>query len=847
MRTFFIGMAIILLGMNISGQVSFSLDAIQDSLSRQLYYYPQEKIHLHIDRTLYVPDERVWFRAYITDAFSHQTLTKSMYLYVDLIDSTNTTRKRVMVKPGDDLMYYGHLILPEELSEGVYTIRAYTRYMENLGEDYFFKKNIYIRSIPAETEETENNLRKGENWGRKKDDYHVSLLPEGGNLLAGTFCKVAFKAQNVNGYSETITGEVVDDRGEQICSVNTIYAGMGVFTFIPEKGKKYFLKSKNRNGLEKRFELPAVASTYAVFATSRNNSHLVSVEKSADCPEKPLYLLIQTRGIPLYFDLWDTQNKTLSIPGKEIPSGVIQFILFDADMNPLSERLVFNKSNDNAVALFKTDKPVYGRREKVMAELSVKDMEGAIIDGSLSVSITDDNDTEIDTMTTILSSLLLSSELKGYIEHPAYYLQDNADSEMSLDLLMMTHGWRRYNVPEVIKGHYEYPKADFEDSKGITGTVTTRALRKPVEGSIVSFATNDGTYGVFETDSEGVFGIYGLDYPDSTRIILQAKNKKGNNLVNLNVEIEKFPKPSHAPDSPALTKAENAMGSGAGHNNVDFLQKAVKRVNYNEDMMYIELDEVSVVARRKNVDRLLDYYLSVKPEYSINRTALEQYGQRNVERLILSLPGVIGRFEQGNIKLSVTGAKDPPVVIIDGVQQNWFEEFSPFNNINSVDDIKEIFIIKGGQTARYGMGGDSRYYREQLNDDLIDWGIVGPSRIGNMDYWGDTGAIIINTYEGNSGYFIRRRHFNNVSLWPLGYQTPVAFYSPKYDTPDSKNFGVPDFRTTIFWKPDIVVPENGKAYFEFYTSDFPTNYSVVIEGLSSDGKIVRKTEKIEVK
>jgi len=76
---------------------------------------------------------------------------------------------------------------------------------------------------------------------------------------------------------------------------------------------------------------------------------------------------------------------------------------------------------------------------------------------------------------------------------------------------------------------------------------------------------------------------------------------------------------------------------------------------------------------------------------------------------------------------------------------------------------------------------------------------------------------------------------------------PVEFYAPKYDTPESINLTNPDYRTTIYWKPDVIVNDDGKALFEFYTSDFPTTYSVVIEGLSNDGKIIRQVETIEIR
>jgi len=76
---------------------------------------------------------------------------------------------------------------------------------------------------------------------------------------------------------------------------------------------------------------------------------------------------------------------------------------------------------------------------------------------------------------------------------------------------------------------------------------------------------------------------------------------------------------------------------------------------------------------------------------------------------------------------------------------------------------------------------------------------------------------------------------------------PVEFYSPQYETLENKQLSIPDYRTTIFWKPNIVISnEEEETSFEFYTSDFPTTYSVVIEGLTVDGRIVRQVEKIRV-
>jgi len=73
---------------------------------------------------------------------------------------------------------------------------------------------------------------------------------------------------------------------------------------------------------------------------------------------------------------------------------------------------------------------------------------------------------------------------------------------------------------------------------------------------------------------------------------------------------------------------------------------------------------------------------------------------------------------------------------------------------------------------------------------------------------------------------------------PLGYQLPVEFYSPKYDTQESINSTIPDLRTTIYWKPNVITDKKGNAKLDFYTADDTGTYSVIIEGVSEDGKLI---------
>jgi len=809
-------------------------DIIFQHFAQQLNVFPQEKIHLHTDRDYYVPGEKIWFKAYVANAATHQHTTNSRYVYVELISPVDTLISRVMIRPEND-MYYGHLFLSELIPEGNYTLRAYTRYMENLGDDYFFKKNIRIGTLTSTnmslTSQSSQSVQNGGNRGNgersgnrgNRNDFDVTFFPEGGNLVEGIWNKVAFKALNRNGYPETVTGEIVDESGAEITSVQTFHAGMGVFVCSPEQGKRYYLKCRNGNGLEKQFILPLPASrAYTLTASQQNKRILIGLRKSTDTPSIPCYLLAHCRGTVLYFDLWNQKNDAVVFSEEELPSGIIQFVLFDEQMNPLSERLIFNKNfaNDVSTVEFQTDKTSYEKHEKVIATLSEVPSLSPSLSGragvglsSFSIAITDDTDITVDSTTTILSSLLLSSELKGYIENPAWYLQDNIQSVTALDYLMMTHGWRRYNIPEVVKGNPETPKIPFQTNQQLSGKVRGMFSR-PVSDSEVLIVTEAGEYGLTTTDEKGSFMFQDFEYPDSSAFMIQALSRRGNNNVELVVDEESFPTLIHVPfveadDYPSMNETDNNSSLRTDA----FIEKAEQRSRYDEEMRVIHLSEIVVTAPRieQKVERRLEFWVNASADYTIRRDLIEKIFYINVAQYLNYVPGVkvipnLGEINSYFIQLCpLCGA---PLILIDGFPIDDIRDISP-------DIVESIDVLKYASATGFGMRGAN-------------------------------GIVSITTRRGGEENEIEK--FNQTIYTPLGYQKPVEFYSPKYETLESKHLTIPDLRTTIFWKPDLVIPEDEEeTSFEFYTSDYSTTYSVVIEGLTTDGRIVRQVEKMHVK
>ncbi|NDW11634.1 hypothetical protein D0T50_01870 [Bacteroides sp. 214] len=776
-------------------------DSIANNFAIQLNTYPQEKVHLHTDRELYSPAEKIWFKAYLVDAYHHQYMQQSRYVYVELIAPADTLIQRVMIAPQND-MYHGYITLPTAAPAGAYTLCAYTKYMENQGKEYFFRKKIHVvPSVKVREEKEEDSKNKKP---AKNKDYEVYFFPEGGNILAGERSMVAFKALNEDGNAEIITGWVIDSSGKEVLEVNTLHEGMGTFSLFSKPGETYSLRCTNHQGISKTFKLPAAQpNVFALSCTARKNMLYLNKLRAAEANrQEKHYLLAHSKGELFCFEEWN-EEKAISFRLDQLPAGVIQFLLLDEHLNPLSERLFFSKNYETTTVDFSTNKTVYDKRELISCELSVSGKEAIPLLSNLSVAITDDEDIVYDgTAPTILSSLLLTSELKGYIASPGYYFENNdAERLQALDCLMLTHGWRRYDIPKVVKGEFAEPTIEVEVSQTISGMVKTLVSNHPVVKTEVNFFAYKGNVtGKALTDENGRFCFIGFELPDSTTYAVQALSNKGKKTVELLLDKTTYPRLKKLPHR------KEEITTFANH--TSHAPKVMQREHaYNEKMRSIQLNEVVVTARK--VDKSKDN-LPWFAKISTHVLDSEYIKKKNAPKATQLLAGIAGvRIDENeNVIIRSSGFNVLAIFYVDGFQQD--SEFK-INDIPA-HEIHRIDIYKGPDAAIFGMSGAG--------------GVI---------------SIITKGPEDREP----PAQFNIKTITPLGLQKPVAFYAPRYDTKIPDHDAV-DIRTTLFWKPDVITDEEGKASFDFYSADYYTTYTVIIEGITKEGLIVRAVKKIKI-
>jgi hypothetical protein len=832
------------------GQVAdrLPLDSAVNNVLTQVLLFPQEKIYVQTDKPYYISGETIFFRIFLLDALSHQPSDISRYVYVELINPLDSIVVRHQIRPENN-MHYGTIALSDELEHGNYRIRAYTRFMENMPEEYFYTQSLYIAdpgmlSIETETEfdfindkqvavslrfidretrepilpaktqlglnekdikefkpdkdgwinvkfnlakdaknrmlyvesETKNRL-----WKQyifipfPEERFDVTFYPEGGHLIAGQSCVVAFKVLSSEGLPVEIEGEILDEQNTPITQFTTVHEGMGRFYLMPESNKSYFAVCR-KNDKYIRVELPKVqAETFGLATVWRQNRLYVSVKQPEILPQETLYLVIHTGGMINYAGEWDFSKQAISIERLHLPSGVSHLLLLNENYQAVSERLVFNLNDDWIKPAISSDKTAYQMREQVQMNIDCST-------GNLAVSITDDKEIRIDTTQNILTTILLTSELRGYIDNPIYYFQENEKSKQAADLLMLTHGWTRYDIPKAMCGDFQHLTVQNEVSQSVSGLVKGGLLNKLYQGAKVSLISTDNQHhDVIKTDENGQFVFEDFELPDNTTFFVQALSKRNSaSAVMLEMDVSySFPKVGFSPIQQRRAKlAENSPFE-------DYVKKAEEKYTVENGMRVYQLDEITVRGRRIFQDKKYETFVR--------------------------LPGLLRTMSEEEIMDS--GGGD----IVSVLQRLGVPvQIGVFNY--KMGQVVNLMLVRGEWVSMPA---------EWIHIHAADLQAAG---IGPRGY----PVFIFKSLERRT----EKHKFNVATITPLGYQTPTEFYSPQYDTPELRNNLVPDLRSTIYWQPNVVSDENGKASLSFYTADSQSTYSAVIEGVTSDGKLI---------
>ena len=712
--------------------------------------------------------------------------------------------------------------------------------------------NVYRRYLPIST---------------RNEDYDMTFYPEGGYLLAGQACRIAFKVMGCTGNAADVQLDIVDESGEVVTSTRTFHEGMGSFILTPETGKSYIAKCVDEFGRRKEFKLPSVdmRALYGLRVDVQRENFRVSLLSVDEVPLEPLYLVAHVRGIVVASEEWKEPQKKYLFPKQHFPAGVVQFLLLNKDGKVLSERLAFSDSYLPTICNLTINGTLTQKREAVSININLLDADQRPLRGIYSVSVVDGKFAPADSCYNILSHLLLTSELKGSIQSPGFYFkQGSAIARNSLDLLMLTQGWRRYKLPEIIQGKYETPILEKHSEMAVQGRTVSAGgvLIKSSNEHLVSISGTGSLKGfqrITSTDKNGYFCFDSIAYVDGGGFHINAVQVKAKETGKIELFDREYPQ--NIPLYPQSPLEDDSICN---------VQKEDMEMITRLDNLHFMLQDVIV---RAPIWGSRDYSKFTDREivrYKDMRTLLKSQG------LTISTLAEDAHVMQTRLKA------DETLAVRDTSLLNGYESDAVESNSSRSSQLVEDMVYYGDQQILLFV--DDNFCKPDI---LVNW--ITPGDVENMvlvkdvdrnranallqgtlkwseKFYLNTGrdlcqaycriplnqkkiAVLNVTTKDNfdsrclgwwSKYYdgIQQRNMRNTTFYPLGYQQPVEFYSPKYDTTAEKNGEIPDLRTTLYWSPRLVTDEQGNATFSFYTSDQPGNYFLNIEGIAENGELV---------
>jgi hypothetical protein len=751
--------------------------SLDSSLSVYNNKFPQEKIHIHFDKDTYLPGETIWMKAYLMSDARPSSVSKNLYFDWTDADGRLLLHSIAPISEGGASSFFQ---VPAWVKNGVIHIKAYTQWMLNFDNAFLYNKDIPVLmpvegSIPSPAK-----LLTG-----------IRFFPEGGDLISGVSSQVAFEALDQHNKPVTISGALKNAGNQIIDSFHTALNGMGIFRCKPVSGEHYTAFWTDETGELHSTLLPdAKPNGLVLHVDPYHNGQLrYKLEKSADASNLTRIVVVGTMNQKVVYRnslILENGMAEAVITANSLPCGVMQLTAFDRDMSPLAERVVF-VNNQKAYAKIQLKKEMVSLNKRARNEISIEMPDSLVT--NLSVSVTDAG-LGYDSSHNIFSDLLIAGDLKGTMPDAASFLSNSANADEQLNLLLLTHGWRRFNWESVVSGKFpelKYPRdAGFLSVKGEIRNGRDLDARDSMALLMIS---RDRKKHVLKmpVNGEGKFGQNGLFFYDSVQVVYRFNHveKLGDNgQISLYSDL-----------LPALTPAKADEPAFAWIKVPDVILE--KEMNGN----IIETHDYSVPSTA------MSYIVSPKTD-SLGKYAENTAHYLNTMFVDLRFPATVNENKNAG----------------DGKLASYKENSNPASrsNVNitfdgspvGLDDLKyvnmkEVLFIK---------------FLPKLNQkSLPTLAIMSRQAL-------DQASIL----ENKTGFAVI-----------TGYTPVREFYQTFYGN-KTEDFQATDFRSTLYWNPKLRLDKNHrKMSFVFYNNDISNKFRIVVEGMNQEGKLCRIEEIIK--
>ena len=765
---------------------------IDSTIEKYATNYSEERTYLHYDKSTYSAGETIWYTAYIMSDIYPADASKTFY--ADISDDKGKLLEHTVI-PVVYATAAGEFDIPAAFTGKYIHIKAYTKWMLNFDSSFLYNKDIRILAkTPAGNVFTKNAAVAS-----------IQFFPEGGDIINGVVNKVAFKANDQYGRPIKVKGAILNNHGEKTDSIHVVHDGMGYFYVFPKDGDSFSAKWKDEKGTEHITALPAVKPTgvalQVTLAGAKRDFRIVTPMTEAT-GLGTLHLIGTMYQHEVFKFSKDISQGVLegSIPASSLPNGILTITVFDNSWKPLAERITYINNHEylfNAV----TNVEHWGLNKRARNEVAITVPDS--LPANFSVAVTDIG-IDADSSDNIISHLMLTGDLKGQVYNPAYYFKNDDDTlARQLDLVMLTHGWRSFKWNDVAEG--KLPKINYpRDSSYLTlsGKVyggTSSQYRNAGNMVLIVNQNKGNKMDVVQIHPDGTFTDSALVLFDSAHVYFKMPASKGLDDASVKFMENRLPPLANSVAATSIF-SNNTFDTTGNARHYQLAKEMADELNFSSAKV---LQTVTVTGKTKSPVQILD------EKYTSGMFSggdAYQFDLLDDPRAATSFN--IFNYLQGQVAgLQVNTSTTPPTLTWrGGTPELFLDESSADANVIGGIPVTDVAYIK----------------------------VLRPPFMGSSG--GANGAIAIYTRRGGDRKPEPGKGLSNNLV--TGYNVIKQFYSPNYETFNDNN-AKRDLRSTLYWNPQIITTRaNNKALFSFYNNDVSGAFRIVIEGMSSDGRLV---------
>ncbi|WP_405383108.1 TonB-dependent receptor [Maribacter sp. LLG6340-A2] len=742
----------------------------------------QERVLLHVDKEIINKDSPLFFKAYLFTGPNRLRATLSKVLKLELLNENDMVIATNYYKVSDG-MANGAFVAPKKLPKGSYTLRAYTRWMQNYGKSYYY--NIKLNT---------DSFNEFSNSRKEKDITNVEFYPEGGNLVNNLDNWLLIKAIDKEGKRVSIDGDIVAENN-MVTSVKPYGEGVSSVKFTPIEGKKYMLKTKNGDF----FALPnSISQGVLINVNNLNAENLtIRIQKTEEFSNSKVWLKGEMGDVTYFEKKLDLKSSStiIEVPKEGIPFGILNIKLINENGVQLAQRPVPIEINNNLnISLTKLN---HDNEGEISYKVKVMDLQG------------EPKETQVSFSAVGFSSIGLDKEVKKIIDEKKLDVKDlkssfNIQREKLYknDISVLTFVNQKNELPvQDIPDNIKYPFQQGLDLYGYAYNLYDELLPN-TKIQIYGVSEKDMVFKEIVTNGKGILRLEDLQFEGETELVFRTTGDATRNRLVKFIPLEET----------GQNLGKNVKKDRAEDYQVkkgDIVQSSSWQP-IDEDRL-IELEEVSVMDKKiENKKKGARSVYGIEPSRVVFQ---DPKRPKTIPQMFLGIPGVqvmgLGSMTP-RVVLPKAAGLGPVLWVLDGMplSQESNSALGIYSGLPEIMsflpavDVERIEILFGPKASIYGSRATG-------------------------------GAIVIYT---RSGSFLDATKRKEAFIKFQGYSQTANFEEYQKDL-FKNNKSSKNKLLTLFWDTEIMTDDKGEAIINFKLPNESTILELKATAVTENGDI----------